>query len=94
MNTHAGFAPRSVRTVSRLVFRPLLLCRLAGVYRLLFLQLVGLVNVLLVLLGLQSALSLLFPCRLARGSFHLVVADRRLHVLFTLKLWLFFVFLT
>ena len=40
----------------------------------------GLVKILLVLLGLQGALFVLFLSRLARGSFQLVVADYSLHV--------------
>ena len=42
-----------------------------------------LVKILLVLLGLQGALPVVFLCRLPQGSFQLVVADYSLHVLFT-----------
>ena len=53
-----------------------------GVLQLVSQPLVGLVTLLLVLLGLQGALSLVFLCCLAQGSFQLVVADHWLHVLF------------
>ena len=82
-DTHLDLAPRSVRTVFALVFRPLLLCRLVGVCKFCRGFLVGLVNVLLALLGLQGVLSLVFLCRLAQGLFQLAVDDHWLRVPFT-----------
>ena len=81
--THADISPPCVRTVCVTSCSVHTCC--VGSRGLVFFRAVpaGLVKILLVLLGLQGALSVVFLCRLAQNSFQLVVADYSLHVLHT-----------
>ena len=78
-----ALAPRSVRTVCHVVFRPLLPSRLLECCKSFPGFLVCLVKVLLLLLGLEGAFFFVFLWLLAHHSMHLVIADHWLHVLFT-----------